>query len=111
MHHTPEEAAEFERLATAFALTNPRRLTRLRNSYRLAKLLVYQRFQRRNAVVDFSWQRTMQTLFWFEYLTEISPEQRTDDLQPTSALMKVVPRVGENAEEQMVRFLVLPHST
>ena len=110
MNHSPEEATEFERLASAFRLTNPRRLTRLRNSYRLATLLVFQHFQGQNKVADFSWQRTLQTLFWFEYLSEVAPDQRERDLQPESALLKSVPRVDTNSAEQMVQFLVLPHS-
>lgn len=64
MEHTPDELEHFETLCQQFGFTNPRLLRRLRNSYRLLK--VVERSE--------GYFKLMNMLFWFEYMFTLPPE-------------------------------------
>jgi hypothetical protein len=75
MRHTKREQEWFVRLAWDFAFSNPRLLTRLRNSYRLLRRLAPH--YRGNAGEELPGPRgLMRLLFWHEFLAQRSAEER-----------------------------------
>jgi hypothetical protein len=70
MQETTEERNKFYELANKFKFTNPRQLLRLRNSYRLLKVLDLQQHYRRNSL--------MTMLFWQEFLHNFPRDIRNE---------------------------------
>lgn len=113
MEHSPEESEQFQALAEAFDIYNPRKLLRLRNSYRLLKLFDLQRAIRSAEHERFDPALLMACLFWQEFLFACRPtvRQACEEAVHTPAKSKKVPdaaaarvverfvtRLGENPE-------------
>lgn len=76
MDHSPEESELFQALAETFDIYNPRKLLRLRNSYRLLKLFDLQFSLRSPDHQRFAVSLLMVSLFWQEFLSACAPENR-----------------------------------
>ncbi len=77
MEHSSEESGQFEELAKIFEIYNPRKLLRLRNSYRLLKLFDLQLARRSPEHEGADPSLLMASLFWQEFLFGCSEALRT----------------------------------
>jgi len=124
MKETTDERGRFAKLAELFAFDNPRKLLRLRNSYRLLKVL--------NGKDGYGWESLMEMLFWQEFLHNWSREARNgcmavliDEVHIEKAKPKargVLENVRDDIVKifsdqkyykelaEFVRIVVLPHS-
>ncbi|MCB9952107.1 MAG: hypothetical protein H6824_14090 [Planctomycetaceae bacterium] len=82
LQETPDEVRLFTRLADGLDIHNPRRLTRLRNSYRLLKFIVAEKPSLYDGTpVEDSDEMArctflLNALFWFEFIGQCSQEDR-----------------------------------
>jgi hypothetical protein len=71
MGHDEKERSLFAGLSQVLLIDNPRRLIRLRNTYRLMKLMWYRALERRGSREDFDPLQVMQVLFMTDVLSEL----------------------------------------
>lgn len=124
LKETFEERDSFRKLAGLFQFSNPRQLLRLRNSYRLLKVL--------NKKDGYRWNELMDMLFWQEFMANLSFNDREKCMnslwdenvsnQPEcSTIREIIKAVRQRIKKlydkeepeklaQFVRTVVLPHS-
>lgn len=105
MEHSEAESEQFETLAELFDICNPRKLLRLRNSYRLLKLLDLQWVYRVPEHERFAPPLLMASLFWQEFLHACSPTVREECEKAVDGANKAARKVSDaRADEIVGRF-------
>lgn len=98
MADTAEERDGFHDLAVAHGFFNPRQLIRLRNSYRLLKLLEAQVARGVSADQRISQEQMMRMIFWQDFLQGFAREERerlTRWLLHEEPLKEILPQAQE----------------
>jgi ribosomal protein S20 len=124
LKETFEERDSFRKLAGLFQFSNPRQLLRLRNSYRLLKVL--------NKKDGYHWNELMDMLFWQEFMANLSFDDRKKRMKSSwdenmsnqiecGRIREIIKAVRQRIKKlydkeepeklaQFVRTVVLPHS-
>jgi hypothetical protein len=94
MEHSSEELEHFKELAVLFGFSNPRLLRRMRNSYRLLKVL-----ERKEGQLSL-----MNMLFWQEYLNTLDQDDR-DLCENAAKKKKPLPKKFDPEKKKATYFI------